>query len=1309
MRRRITDCSSSSLGRIVAVVVLIVFLASVAPTARAQQIWDPAQVGTGSDGSGTWDTAANLWSNGASDSVWVNGNTAIFGSGGTAGDITVSPGIIAGGMTFNNGVLGNYTIAGSNLSLGAASTPISVASGAVATVNSVLTGLNLGIVVSGGGTLTLGANNTYTGGTTLDGGALAYTTDNLNVKALTFGATNQSANISTLDLGSANNLVGANLTATSFLMQTNNVAANSNTISIGAGKTLTINGALTIGVTTLATDSGKETSAVFSGDGSFVVNAGANNIVLGVSRANESPSTTDPKVTVNLSGLSNFASTTTGEFRLGYGGNVSGTLSLANTSNSITAATIQIGNSNNANNGGLTTLNLGAGTGTNANVIKANTINIGGGKQAGVIQFITGAPADAQVTITGQSGGASTANITVGSASSATYGGGTARLSLAGHSASVQAGAVVVGRLANATGGTSASNDIGQLTFDTGTFTANSLQIVQDSGGAAPNGIRASVTVGTDSSSTGTFTVNNTFNLGNVTSAAAAHTDTATFTVNGGTANINTDIVAINTSGSIILNSALTLNGGTLDLAGHNIGSYATPITTINLNSGNLNNVGSIAGQSIAVQIGTTIGSGTTFVLGNGGSLTSSLTPLTLGSGGGLSGGGVSQATINGDVEAASGARVSPGSSAVASTLQFNNNLAFDGGSTVRFKLSENFGSGNDAIIVGQNLTLTGTVNLEIGSVGAGPLFGNTYTLFTYGGILTGDQTNFNVIAPVGTRSNYNLLPTASTGSTVQLQVSGTAPFSLTWIGNVNNSWELMGAANWIDLSHGPGGQQFFNQDSVTFDDASTNLNDVQLVGTLSPSSITVNATRNYKFAGAGSIAGGTLTKSGTGSLIIANDNTYSGNTDIQGGTLQIGDGGTTGSIGAGTISTAATLSFKRGDATTISNAISGSGVVQQDGTGTMTLTGNSTFSGGLAVNSGAVRLTSLTGAGTGAITVNPGATLVYGAVATNPLTLAGGTVGAASALNLFTADITAAASTNSTIYLADPQNLPTTPGTDVTEFNVTGTLHGSGNFTVLSNGQDAGPDAGNAFRLRGTTASDFTGRITLGNTVKGEVQVTDAAPTSPAGTGTLVLTAGVVIPGTLTGTFSELNVRNNLTSGNATFGNNVEVSGPGVAAITPLSTTSPETSTLGNLLIGTGQTLAVGKNSAGVNTIAFQSVTINGTATFCAATHRHELFWQRQLDFGFDQRAHGRIKHCHGGPKHVVRQRRQHIHRSDDRQLWDATACSSGRFAKWLETGSGRRRLQHGRKQRNRQFADCVGPLGHRFGQWRKRSPFRR
>ena len=58
--------------------------------------------------------------------------------------------------------------------------------------------------------------------------------------------------------------------------------------------------------------------------------------------------------------------------------------------------------------------------------------------------------------------------------------------------------------------------------------------------------------------------------------------------INGGTANINADIKDASTtvSSAGANNTTLTLDGGTLNMSGHNIGTYTAPITTINLNSG---------------------------------------------------------------------------------------------------------------------------------------------------------------------------------------------------------------------------------------------------------------------------------------------------------------------------------------------------------------------------------------------------------------------------------------------------------------------------------------------------------------------------------------------------------------------------------------------------------------------------------------------------------------------------------------------------------------------------------------------------
>ena len=94
------------------------------------------------------------------------------------------------------------------------------------------------------------------------------------------------------------------------------------------------------------------------------------------------------------------------------------------------------------------------------------------------------------------------------------------------------------------------------------------------------------------------------------------------------------------------------------------------------------------------------------------------------------------------------------------------------------------------------------------------------------------------------------------------------------------------------------------------------------------------------------------LTTSGTGTLTLTGANTYSGGTTISVGTLQVGNGGATGSI-TGNVTDNGILAFDRSNALTFAGAISGVGNVTQIGTGTTILTGANTYSGGTIITAG--------------------------------------------------------------------------------------------------------------------------------------------------------------------------------------------------------------------------------------------------------------------------------------------------------------------------------------------------------------------
>ena len=115
------------------------------------------------------------------------------------------------------------------------------------------------------------------------------------------------------------------------------------------------------------------------------------------------------------------------------------------------------------------------------------------------------------------------------------------------------------------------------------------------------------------------------------------------------------------------------------------------------------------------------------------------------------------------------------------------------------------------------------------------------------------------------------------------------------------------------------------------------------------------NRSNTYEFDGAISGSGG-VQQNGSGTTILTAANTYGGGTSINAGILQLGNGGTTGSI-VGNVVNNATLAFNRSNTYQFDGAISGSGGVQQNGSGTTILTAANTYGGGTSINAGILQL----------------------------------------------------------------------------------------------------------------------------------------------------------------------------------------------------------------------------------------------------------------------------------------------------------------------------------------------------------------
>ncbi len=99
------------------------------------------------------------------------------------------------------------------------------------------------------------------------------------------------------------------------------------------------------------------------------------------------------------------------------------------------------------------------------------------------------------------------------------------------------------------------------------------------------------------------------------------------------------------------------------------------------------------------------------------------------------------------------------------------------------------------------------------------------------------------------------------------------------------------------------------------------------------------SATGTYTQAANAAISGtGSITKKGVGNLILVANNTYSGGTHITEGSVQLGNGGTTGSAGTGdiTVDSETTLALNRSDNLTLANLIKGGGTLRKLGDNTV-------------------------------------------------------------------------------------------------------------------------------------------------------------------------------------------------------------------------------------------------------------------------------------------------------------------------------------------------------------------------------------
>ena len=121
------------------------------------------------------------------------------------------------------------------------------------------------------------------------------------------------------------------------------------------------------------------------------------------------------------------------------------------------------------------------------------------------------------------------------------------------------------------------------------------------------------------------------------------------------------------------------------------------------------------------------------------------------------------------------------------------------------------------------------------------------------------------------------------------------------------------------------------------------------------------------------------LTLNGAGTQTLSGVNTYTGVTTISAGTLQIGNGGTSGSLSASsTITNDGTLAFNRSDSLAQGSdfstaAITGSGSLIKRGAGTITLSAANEYAGDTTLEAGTIALGTNNALGSGTLTMLAG------------------------------------------------------------------------------------------------------------------------------------------------------------------------------------------------------------------------------------------------------------------------------------------------------------------------------------------------
>jgi autotransporter-associated beta strand protein len=270
---------------------------------------------------------------------------------------------------------------------------------------------------------------------------------------------------------------------------------------------------------------------------------------------------------------------------------------------------------------------------------------------------------------------------------------------------------------------------------------------------------------------------------------------------------------------------------------------------------------------------------------------------------------------------------------------------------------------------------ITGAAGSILTKTGTGVLLLSNANTHPGGTVIAGSQGNVNPLRI----SNADALGTGSltigsggNNDRARLELTGgiTVPNSIPALTTRNNDFPNIvniSGNNTIssNISAGGGGSR------TTFESAAGTL---VMGGSVSVRQL------NLFGAGDGEILGNvtnaatySLNKAGTGKWTIVGNMSNGTGTTIAEGTLQIGNGGSTGSLGVAPVTNNGTLVINRDGDLTVPGAISGTGAIINRGPGTVTLGATLTHTGNTSIENGTLLINGDASAATGPITIGDG------------------------------------------------------------------------------------------------------------------------------------------------------------------------------------------------------------------------------------------------------------------------------------------------------------------------------------------------